>query len=83
MIDGIGYICTSMEGVRIDFEKVDGGYVVAVNGNSGVFHSTRDEAWTAVFDSAPNADFVTAKVVMNGLEIPAMDRLVVLVKSLF
>ena len=72
-----------MGDVIIDFEKVERGYVVAINDNSGVFYATRDEAWKAIFDVTQNADFVTTRVLMNGLEIPAMDRLVVLIKSLF
>jgi hypothetical protein len=72
-----------MERVLIDFKKVDRGYEVAINEGTSEFYATRDEAWSVIYDSVRDVDFSTVQVMMNGLQVPAMDRLVAVVKSLF
>ncbi len=69
-----------MSVLKIGFEKAERGYYVSINTTPPVVYETQEETWEAIYHATKDVDFTTHAVEFNGLPVPAMDRLVLLVK---
>jgi hypothetical protein len=77
------YIYNAMATISIQFEKADQGYNVSINEGEMNQYSSREETWDAIYSSVKDHDFSKDVVEFNGIPVPAIDRLIILVKHLF
>ncbi len=77
------YIYKVMATTSIHFEKADQGYKVSINDGEMSHYFSREEAWEAIYSSVKNQDFSKDIVEFNAIPVPAMDRLIILVKHMF
>lgn len=64
----------------VQFEKTERGYNVSIGGEAATFYESRETTWEAIYTATKDIDFTATTVLFNGLPVPSMDRLVVLVK---
>ena len=69
-----------MAAVRIHFEQTEQGYNLSINDSETTLLTSRDDTWNTIYNAVKYIDFTTQAVEFNGMPVPSMDRLVLLVK---
>jgi hypothetical protein len=69
-----------MTPIHIHFEQTERGYNLSINDSATTLLTSRDDTWNTIYSAVKDTDFTTHAVEFNGMPVPSMDRLVLLVK---
>ena len=69
-----------MTPVRIHFEQTELGYNLSIDDSATTLLTSRDDTWNTIYNAVKDIEFTTQAVEFNGMPVPCMDRLVLLVK---
>ena len=71
----------TMSVLKVQFEKVErSGYNVSIDDGAMVCYESREATWEAIYRAVKDVDFTDTTIEFNGMPVPGMDRLVLLVK---
>ena len=70
----------TMSVLKVQFEKIERGYNVSIDDGAMVCYESREATWEAIYSAVKDVEFTDTTVEFNGMPVPSMDRLVLLVK---
>lgn len=69
-----------MSVLKIQVGKTEREYYLSIDDAAMVRYESHEATWDAIYRAVKDIDFTTQNVELNGLTVPSIDRLVLLVK---